>query len=100
MQVCVTFVHFLIIWCFSLDVPVHYESHTYAFSHPQKVKGFKVAVGNVFGIIVMQEDPATFHPKLSHCCKIALPKKLSMHGLIHPFLNQSSCPLCRKSAPA
>ncbi len=55
----------------------------------------------VFGVIVMQEDPATTHLQCSYWGKEVFGQNLTTHGPIHPHLNmvQSSCPLCRKAPP-
>ncbi len=57
--------------------------------------------GSVFGIIVMLKDPATFHLQCPCWWKEVFTQNLTMHGPIHSFLytDQSSCSLCRKTAP-
>ncbi len=51
----------------------------------------------VFGVIVLQEDPATTHLQCSYWGKEVAGQNLA----IHPPLNtvQSPCPLCRKAPP-
>ena len=60
-----------------------------------------VALGGVFGIIVMLKDPATFHLQCPCWWKEVFTQYLTIHGPIHSFLytDQSSWSLCRKTAP-
>lgn len=53
-----------------------------------------------FGIIVMLEDPATFHLQCSDWSKL-FGQNPTVHGPLHPSFStqQLSSPLCRKAAP-